>query len=213
MYEHITHWCFNFEIPSSGHADLHIFAQRFCPNFDVFLPRSQNTHNVNHNVTILNMNEYGNRSLWATKGIYSSVDFSPNMQKVSYSVTYVLQTPRLNSAILNWIIIGNCYYANVIGELGLYNATYREFENTCRRTVAILSSHVDCCVSRLRCFYIHLPRIKYSRDRKSYPNIRASWVLRTSSFDSTNIFSVIKNPENSVSNTNCVSRNLFYKRQ
>lgn len=136
MYEQIRHWCFNFEIANTVFAQFSIFSRSALVQISkFFLHRGiRNAYNVSH----YNPNVNRIREPFAIKRekYLFFLDFSPPICKKSYSIANVVQTPRLYSAILNWIIIVNYYYVNVIREHSAFTTLCRESENTLCRTVA-----------------------------------------------------------------------------
>jgi len=136
--------------------DFHILARALCSrsNFGVFLVRSRNTQcdaaPVNFFSLFSDLSEYGRIIRWEQQKVFilSRIFFS-NRADVVRQVAISLQTLRkhwLHMTILNWIIIVNCRYANVIRALGSLHAVI-ECGNTWRRVVTAFSG--AACISQL----------------------------------------------------------------
>lgn len=152
----------------------------------------------------IRMNTGENRPLRAAKSIYPPADFSRRAD-VAREIPFLPQTlnkHRLRMAILNWIIIVNCRYANVIRALGSLRDTVvekylvRSGRGSHEHRLHFSATLEYATSSFLCCFHTSQANAISTHGGRKLHGYSMSWVFLTRSVESANkdaFFTIIQN--------------------
>lgn len=132
---HVTHWYFNFGIPSGGR--ISIFSRSALARISEFFLHDRGIRNaLPRAVNPSHLDEYGKTSAESCRKYLSYPRIFFPRARIARKVPFLCKRKhRLHMMILNWIIIVNCCYANVIRALGSLCDAAVAYGNTWRRVV------------------------------------------------------------------------------